>query len=124
MFVFGAVLVLEGILDIVLPTERAAGLGLEECSSQAQLVMAVLGVSWMLAGAGILLTARDPLRHLSWVRFALSFPLALLLALAGTVIVGDVGFETVAVDIAVNLLFVALFLAFYPWKKAGRRDVL
>lgn len=74
MFVFGAIVAMEGILDVALPVQRAAGMGLTQCASQAQLPMAVLGATWLAAGVWTIAAARDPLRHLSWVKFALTFP--------------------------------------------------
>ncbi len=114
MVVFGAILALEGILDIVLPVQRAAGMGLGECAPHAQLPMAILGATWLATGAWTIAAARDPLRHLNWVRFTLTFPLVLLLTLAGAALRGDVAFRQVAIDIGVDALFVMLFLVFYP----------
>lgn len=114
MVVFGAVLGIEGILDIALPMQRAAGMGLGQCASQAQLPMAVLGATWLVAGVWTIVAARDPLRHLNWVKFALTLPLVLLLALAGAALRGDVAFRQVAVDIGFDALFVVLFAVFFP----------
>ena len=124
MVVFGAILSIEGILDIALPVQRAAGLGLDACASQAQLAMAVLGATWLVAGAWTIIGARDPLRHLNWVKFAMTLPAALLLALAGAALRGHVAFRQVAIDIGVNALFVVLFVVFFPREKArgARRE--
>ena len=114
MVVFGAILGIEGVLDIALPVQRAAGMGLGECASLAQLPMTVLGATWLVAGAWTIAGARDPLRHLNWVKFALTFPLVLLLALTGAALRGGVAFRQVAVDIVVDALFVVLFIVFFP----------
>jgi len=114
MVVFGAILALEGILDLALPVQRAAGMGLGECASHAQLPMAVLGATWIVVGTWTIVAARDPSRHLNWVKFAVTFPLVLLLALAAAALRGDVALRQVAIDIVVDGLFVALFIAFYP----------
>lgn len=114
MVVFGAILGIEGILDIVLPVQRAAGMGLGECAAHAQLPMAVLGATWLAVGAWTIAAARDPLRHLNWVRFALTFPIVLLLTLVGAALRGDVAFRQIAVDIGFDVLFAMLFLVFYP----------
>lgn len=114
MAVFGAVLAIEGILDIVLPGPRAAGIGLGDCASRAPLALAILGTTWLVAGLWIMIAARDPLRHLLWVKFALTLPLGLLLALAGTALRGHVAFRQIAVDIVFNAIFFVLFLVLYP----------
>lgn len=112
--VFGAVLAIEGILDIVLPVPRAAGMGLGDSASHAQLAMAILGATWLAAGLWIIIAARDPLRHLNWVKFALTLPLVLLLTLTGAALRGHVAFRQVAIDIVFNVIFFVLFLVFYP----------
>ena len=114
MVLLGGVLCIEGTLDIALPAQRAAGMGLDKCASNAQLPMAILGATWIAAGAWTAAGARDPLRHLNWVKFALTLPLMLLVALVVEVLRGDVTFQGVAVDAAFNALFVTLFIIFYP----------
>ncbi len=120
MAVFGAVLSIEGILDIVLPVPRAAGMGLGDSASHAQLAMAILGATWLAAGLWIIIASRDPLRHRNWVKFALTLPLVLLFALTGAVLRGHVAFRQVAIDIIVNVIFIVLFLVFYP--RGARAD--
>lgn len=114
LVVFGAILCIEGILDIALPVQRAAGMGLGQCASQARLPMAILGATWLVAGGWTIAAARDPLRNLNSVKFALTLPLALLLALAGAALRGDVAFRQVAIDIGFDALFLALFIVFFP----------
>lgn len=122
MVAFGAILLLEGVLDLALPVQRAAGLGLGQCASHAQLAMAVLGATWVVAGAWTIAAARAPSRHLAWVKFALTLPLALGLALSGAALRGYVSFRQVAPDIGFDALFVVLFAAFYP-RSARTPDV-
>jgi hypothetical protein len=114
MFVFGAILAVEGILDIAAPVQRAQGMGLGECAAHAQMPMAILGATWLVAGIWTIIGARDPMRHLSTVKLALSLPLVLLLALLGLALRGDVALQDVAIDIAADALFFVLFLVFYP----------
>lgn len=117
MIVFGAILAIEGLLDLVFPVQRAAGMGLGPCAEHAQLPMAVLGATWLVAGVWSIASARDPLRHLNWVKFVLTLPLALMLGLLLAVLRGDVAGRQVAVDIAVDAFFVLAFVAFYPRNK-------
>jgi hypothetical protein len=46
MAVFGAILAIEGILDMTLPVQRAAGMALGECASHPQLPIEILGATW------------------------------------------------------------------------------
>jgi hypothetical protein len=118
MIVFGAIVAVEGLLDVVLPVQRAAAMGLGPCASQAQLPMTVLGATWLIAGVWIVAGARDPVRYLNTVRFSLAFPLLLALALLGAALRGHVPLRQVAFEIALDALFVVLFVVFYPRGKA------
>lgn len=120
MTVFGAILALEGILDVALPIERAAGMGLGTCAQQAVLPVIVLGATWFVLGAWLIVAARDPSRHLSWVKFAISLPLALMLGLGLVALRGAVAVRQIALELALNALFVVLLLAFYPRERASR----
>lgn len=114
MVVFGTILGIEGVLDIALPAQRAQGMGLDQCASQAQMPLAILGATWVVAGLWIIIGARDPVRNLHAVKLALSLPLALLLALVVLAVRGDVSLQDVAIDIGFDALFFVLFLVFYP----------
>ncbi|HET8938304.1 MAG TPA: hypothetical protein VFN67_32895 [Polyangiales bacterium] len=114
MSVFGAILAIEGILDIALPEQRALGMGLEQKFAQhAQMPMTILGATWLAIGAWIIVGARDPLRHINWVKFVLTFPLVLLLVLVSSALRGHVSFQQILVDLVFDALFFVLFLAFY-----------
>jgi hypothetical protein len=123
MIVFGAVLVIEGILDIAFPTQRAAGMGLGECAAQATLPMFVLGASWVAAGAWTVAAGLDPLRNLSWVKFALTLPSALLVVLLLAAALGKVPLAKIAVDLVFDALFITLTLVFYPRAHRSREQV-
>ncbi len=122
MGVFGAILVLEGVLDLALPMERAVGLGLGQCASHAQLAMAVLGATWVVAGGWTIAAARNPARHIGWVKFALTLSLALGVALSVQALRGYVAFGQVASDIGFDALFVGLFIAFFPRRARGEHS--
>ncbi len=117
MTIFGAILLIEGLLDLLFPIQRAVGMGLGPCAQHAQLPMAVLGATWLVAGAWTVISARDPQRHLNWVKFALTLPLALMLGLLIAVARGDIALRKVAIDIVFDALVVLLFVAFFPRKK-------
>jgi hypothetical protein len=114
MAIVGAILAVEGILDVAFPIPRAAGMGLGHCARQAQLPVIVLGVTWFAVGVWIIVTARDPLRHRSWVKFTLTLPFALMFALVLAAWRGIVAVREIALELALNALFAALLIAFAP----------
>lgn len=114
MAVFGAILGIEGLLDLTFPIQRAAGLGLKACATQAQLALTVLGATWLVVGGWIIAAACDPVRHRSWVHFVITMPVALMLALLLAAARGSVAIREIAVEMALNGVFLLLFIAFLP----------
>ncbi len=121
MILFGVVLVVEGVLDIVAPESRARQMGLGAAAAHAQLPMTILGATWVAAGLWVIVSARQPLRHINWVRFAITLPLLLLAALVCSWLRGTVAFQQVAADMAFDVLFVGVFLLLYPWRSPPPR---
>lgn len=76
-----------------------------------------LGVALVAVGPFLLMAARDPIRQIQWVRFAIVFAL-LFTAVSvylGAVVRGE--FRSVLDGIAIHGTFAALLLILYPGKK-------
>jgi hypothetical protein len=61
-----------------------------------------------------LVASRAPARHLNWVKFVLTFPIALFVTLVLAVVRGHVTLDQVLIDMAVNAGFVTLLVLYYP----------
>jgi membrane associated rhomboid family serine protease len=80
-------------------------------------VRKVLGASLLAVGIFVVIAARDPIRHILWVRFAILFAL-LFTAVSiylGAVVRGE--FRSVLDGISIHGTFAALLLILYPRKK-------
>ena len=66
----------------------------------------------------IIAAARDPLRHISWVKFAILASALLLVIDLYSAIQGYVTFSQEIMGIIMQAIFLAAFLAFYPWRAA------
>ena len=80
-------------------------------------VRKVLGASLLAVGIFVAIAARDPIRHILWVRFAILFAL-LFTAVSiylGAVVRGE--FRSVLDGISIHGTFAALLLILYPRKK-------
>jgi uncharacterized protein YjeT (DUF2065 family) len=113
MFLFGLVLVIEGLLDLVIPEQRAKLVGLSDASHPA-LVLSILGATWIAAGAWIMVGARDPQRHRALLGLAISLTALLLIALFICAQRGGVPFGEIRVDLFVNAAFLAVLLVTRP----------
>lgn len=79
-------------------------------------VRRVLGASLLAVGAFLVIAARDPIRQIQWVRFAMVFA---LLFVAVSVYLGLFvrdEFRSVLDGILIHGSFATLLLIFYPWQ--------
>jgi hypothetical protein len=116
LIVFGVVEILLGLLLIILPDQAASMSGVSDVSGYTIYTMASLGVCLIVPGIFLIMAARDPLRHIYWVKFAIAW--CAIGAVAGlySVIKGDVEFSHAGMQIIMDAVFAAVFLFLYPYK--------
>ncbi len=117
MVFFGLVLILEGLLDIVMPEQRASIIGSSGSAGSTMFYMTILGATWVAAGFWVMAAGRDPSRHLDWVKFVITLPVLLLLVLIFSIVRGYVSFDQVAIDLVLDAVFALSLLALYPRRK-------
>lgn len=119
MIIFGAVLILEGLLDIIMPNQRASLIASGGSTRSAVFLMMILGATWVAAGFWVVAAGRDPLRHVNWVKFVITLPVLLSLVLILSIIRGYVGLNQVVIELALDAGFALTFLALYPWRRVS-----
>jgi len=107
-----------GVLYLVAPNELASMQGAETTSAYLTSTKMTLGAGLSVAGAFILIAARDPVRRLLWVKFAIA--LAVLFSAvawySGLVLFDEIG--QALTGVLIHGAFALLLLALYP--KASR----
>lgn len=118
MIVWGVIGILFGLAFIFVPRQLGAMLGYEEGPKYVPYFLASMGGGVISASVFLLVAARDPLRHINWVKFAILW--SLLGAVLGlySIIRGYVGFGQAGMGIILNAVFAAAFLALYPYRAA------
>ncbi len=114
MVILGLILVLEGLADIAMPAQRAQLMGPVENSRVVEFYLTVLGATWVAAGLWAVAAARDPLRHVSWIKFAITLLVLLSGALLYSAARGYVSFGQVAIEVGLDVVLAAALFAFYP----------
>ena len=71
MVVYGAILVVGGLANILIPDRMAELGGVGEMSGYAKGLMAYLGAIRVAAGVWVIVAGRDPVSRSSWVKFAI-----------------------------------------------------
>jgi hypothetical protein len=119
LIVYGAILVLLGLAGIILPEQVSGMFGVEEVNDNMIIYMAMaVSISSLAPGIWILVAARDLLRNIIWVKFAITFAALSAILLAYSSIRGYVDFVQVLPAIVLWAIFIVLFLVFYPWREA------
>ena len=121
LIVFGAISILTGLAHIIFPYQLLSMMGFGEipdvCRPVAY-VMAMVGISFIAPGVWLIAAGRDPLRHITWVKFAILWCILAVVAGLYSITQGVVDFSQVGMVIILDAVFAVVFLALYPYRAA------
>jgi hypothetical protein len=119
LIIFGALSAVSGLMHIFAPEMLKAMIGLgemPEACKPAMMSMTMQGVSFVAAGVYLIIAgAKDILRNILWVQFALLWA---ILSVAGEVysaLMGYVAFNQVMPMVILDGVFFVLLLILYPY---------
>jgi hypothetical protein len=118
MIVWAAIGILFGLEFLFAPGLVYASTGLQEMPAGVTFFLALLGNMYIVSSIFVLLAARNPLEHILWVQMAMAGSLLDLLSALYFVILGFIPFSQAGISVIMNVILLAAFLAFYPWRKA------
>ncbi len=118
MIVYGVIGILFGLAYIFVPRQLAAMFGHESLPVLAAALAVVLGASFVAPCIFLIIAARDPLKHILWVKFAIVFAILMLAAEIYSVIMGYNTLGQAGAGIIIHAIIAAALLAFYPWRAA------
>jgi hypothetical protein len=78
----------------------------------------IIGVATLVPSFFYILAARDPLKHIMWVQFAIVWSFVDLIANLFFVIRGIITFKMAGSVIIIDIIFMVILLILYPWRKA------
>ena len=122
MIVYAVIGILFGLAFIFVPRQLYAMFGQDAPSASTSALAVSLGASFVAACIFLIIAARDPLKHILWVKYAIVFAILALAAHLYSVILGYINFSQAIMDIIIHAVFAAAFLAFYPWRAARSSD--
>ena len=113
LVVFGVVMILMGLLLVIFPDKVAS---VSDVTGYLRYAIVSLGACLLAAGGFPIAAARDPLRHINWVKFAIVW--FILAAIAGlySVVKSDVTFVHAGTLIILHAVFAVVLLALYPYR--------
>ena len=118
LIVWAALGILLGLGLVFAPEQLGAMQGYEKGPAYVPYMLASLGGCFIAVSVFIIAAARDPLRHITWVKFAILW--SILGAVIGlySVIRGYVDFGQAGMGIILDAVFAAALLALYPYHAA------
>ena len=118
MIVFGVVEICFGLGFLFFLPAMGSMLGFEQVPDYIQYMGALLGLTLIPISVFIIAAARDPLRHIYWVKFAICWEVLGVLAGLYSVIMGYVSFGQAGMGTIWDAVVAAALLIFYPWRAA------
>ena len=118
MIVYALIGILFGLAFLFVPRQTFAMFGNEAWPTSVAALAAELGASFVAAGIFLLIAARDPLKHILWVKYLIVLAILFFAANLYSVILGYSNFSDEVIGIIMNAVFAAALLAFYPWRVA------
>jgi hypothetical protein len=119
LIVYGAILVVLGVLQAFFPNVIHAMMNLGEMPEACLpglYALAALGVSLIAGGVFLIIAGtRDILRNILWVQFALLWSILFVAIAVYSVLMGYVTFDQAMGSIISNGVFFILLMIFYPW---------
>ncbi len=118
LIVFGVRNILFGLAVIVAPQLIANIWGFGEIADYVPFIMGAFGLSLIAPSVWLIAAARDPLRHITWVKFGILWMILGVVVPLYSVIQGGVDFSQVGIGIIQDAVFAAALLVFYPYRAA------
>ncbi|MBC8469049.1 MAG: hypothetical protein H8D56_06215 [Planctomycetes bacterium] len=118
MIVYAVIGILFGLGYIFVPRQLSAMFGHDALPALAAALAAALGASFVSACIFLIIAARDPLKHILWVKYAIVFAILMLAAELYSVIMGYLTLGQAGTAIIIHAIIAAALLAFYPWRAA------
>ena len=114
MIVYAVIGIVFGLVYIFVPRQLAAMFGHEAGPAGVTELAATVGVSLVAVGIFLIIAARDPIKHILWVKYAIVFAILSLAAQLYSVILGHTTLGQALTAIIIHAVFAAGLLAFYP----------
>ncbi len=109
-----------GLSYLIFPTQMSQAQGAEVITDFLRGSKMTLGAALVPAGIFVALAARDPIKNISWVRFAAAFALLFFSVAIYVGVFVYQEFGRVWLGLIIHGPFAALFLILYPRRAAGR----
>ena len=116
LIIYGVVEILFGLGFILFPQKLTEMFGFEKGPDYVQYILALLGFTLIAISVFLIAAARDPLRHISWVKFGILWAITGVIGGLYAVIRNYVDFGQAGMQIVMDAVLAVALLIFYPWR--------
>jgi hypothetical protein len=116
MIIYAAIDILFGLMYILIPNQIENWFNVTPIVGYGNYILTLLCAQFIVAGIFIIMAARDPIRYLSWVKFAIAWGLLVAVVVAYAMIRDYVTFSQLGMSLIIHAVFAVLLLIFYPWR--------
>jgi uncharacterized membrane protein HdeD (DUF308 family) len=116
MIVYGVIGILLGLVLVFIPDQMGEWFNTPVLNDYEKYLSASIGLANIAAGVFVIMAARNPIKNISWVKFAIVWALFWVVTVVYGLVSGYVDFSQEGSALIINAIFAALFFAFYPWR--------
>jgi hypothetical protein len=110
---YGVIWIILGMMLLLAP---------EQLYASQPFFCAILGAGYIATSLFLISASIDPVRHISWVKFAVLWTLLSVVTQLYCVIKGYTTFNATAWSLIINAFFAVFFLGFYPWRPVRKKQ--
>jgi hypothetical protein len=123
LWIYGIILIVVGVGCVVIPDWMAETFyGIEDLPNGGLFFAAMMGSLFIPVGIWLAAAGRDPIRNITWVKFAILKIGIWLVVEIYTLIKGYIEPNAMVITLLiVDFIFGLAFLIFYPWKANNNR---
>ena len=116
MIVYAVISILLGLAFIFIPDKLSDWFNVATFVDFSKYILTLLAAQFIVMGVFLIMAARDPIRHILWVKFAIAHAIVDALVALYALIRDYSDFSQVGLALIVHAVFAVLFLIFYPWR--------
>jgi len=117
LIIFAALAILQGLILIAIPDQGGAWLGFAKGPAFVYNFLALLGLQMIVGGFFLIIAAKDPIRNILWVQYAIALAILMVAGNGYSILRGYVTFKQAGPGIIMDAIFTVAFLILYPRRK-------
>ena len=116
MIIYAISGILLGLAFIIVPSIIGAMLGYDSGPTYIAALTAMLGASFISACIFLLIAAKNPIKHILWVKYAIVFAILSLVAPLYSFLLDHITIIQALAPLITHTVFAIALLVFYPWR--------